>query len=122
MIVEDEESIRESFKLFLEDLGHNVITADAPHQCDVYKGHQCTRKKSCTDVLIIDHHLPNLLGLDFIEQLKERGCQGIISNMLLMSGDATSINPDRARNLGVTVVQKPMTFEFLEGWLKNVKV
>ena len=122
LIIEDEESIRDSLQWFLEDLGHEVATTEIPHQCDVYKGETCTRKKSCTDALIVDQHLPGMLGLDFIEQLAKHGCRGIISNMLLMSGDSTSIDSDRAERLGVTIVQKPMTFGFLDDWLEGVKV
>lgn len=120
LIIEDEESIRDSLQWFLEDLGHEVTTTSVPHQCDVYKGQKCARQKSCTDVLIIDQHLPGMLGLDFAEQLTERGCKGIISNMLLISGDATSVDMQRAKALGVSVVQKPMTFDFLEDWLRQL--
>jgi len=121
LIIEDEESIRESLQWFLEDLGHDVVATATPHQCDVYKGQPCTRQKSCTDVLIIDQHLPGMLGLDFVEQLTERGCKGIVSNILLISGDATSVDIDKANTLGISVVQKPMTFGFLEDWLRQVK-
>lgn len=122
LIIEDEESIRDSLQWFLEDLGHEVVATDVPHQCDVYKNQQCTRQKSCTDALIIDQHLPGMLGLDFVVQLAERGCQGILSNILLMSGDSTSIDMQRANAVGITVVQKPMTFDFLEDWLLRVKL
>jgi len=121
LIVEDEESIRDSLQWFLEDLGHEVIATSVPDQCDVYQGQPCTREKSCTDALIIDQHLPGILGLDFVEKLKERGCKGIITNMLLVSGDATSVDMDKANTLGLSVVQKPMTFDFLEDWLRKVK-
>ena len=120
MIIEDEESIRDSLQWFLEDLGHVVVTTAVPHQCDVYKGQPCTRNKSCTDVLIIDQHLPGMLGLDFVDQLSKMGCKGIISNMLFISGDSTSVDMQKANSLGVTVVQKPMTFDVLEDWLGQV--
>ncbi|PLX81346.1 MAG: hypothetical protein C0614_06720 [Desulfuromonas sp.] len=120
LIIEDEESIRDSLQWFLEDLGHEVVSTEVPHQCDVYNGQPCTRQKSCTDALIIDQHLPGMLGLDFVEQLTERGCKGIISNMLLVSGDATSVDMQKANALGLSVVQKPMTFDFLEDWLRKV--
>ena len=121
MIIEDEMCIRDSLQWFLEDLGHEVFAGESPFECNVYKGGDCAKRVSCTDVLLIDQHLPGMRGLDFIEQLSQRGCSGSISNMLLMSGDATSIDLERAARLGVKVVQKPMEFEYLEKWLNNLK-
>lgn len=121
MIIEDELCIRDSLTWFLEDLGHEVIAAEIPADCHVYLGHTCKREISCTDVLLIDQHLPGMKGLDFIEVLVERGCKGITSNMLLMSGDSTSIDREKAKRLGCTVVQKPMDFEFLNNWLESLE-
>jgi len=122
IIIEDEDCIRDSLKWFLEDLGHEVIANSAPFTCDVYQGGNCSRKVSCSDVLLIDQHNPGALGLDFIQILNECGCKGITSNMILMSGDTTSIDRKKAEMLGCTVVQKPMSFEFLEDWLEKVKL
>ena len=121
MIIEDELCVRESLTWFLEDLGHEVNAGVAPFDCDVYKGHDCSRNAACTDVLLIDQHLPGMKGLDFIESLVKRGCKGISANILLMSGDSTSIDLEKATALGVTVVQKPMNLAYLEEWLNNVK-
>ena len=120
MIIEDEACIRDSLTWFLEDFGHEVIAGDAPFTCEVYKGHNCRRNVPCTNVLLIDQYLPGMKGLDFIEALYERGCKGITANILLMSGDTTSIDLKKAEQLGVTVVQKPMDFAFLEEWLAHV--
>jgi CheY-like chemotaxis protein len=122
MIIEDETCIRESLTWHLEDLGHTVVANDSPFDCAVYNGGTCSKKVYCTEVLLIDQHLPVIKGLDFIEELCERGCKGIRSNILLMSGDTTSIDQEKAKALGVTVVQKPMDFEYLEKWLSEVKV
>ncbi len=121
MIIEDEECIRDSLQWYLEDLGHNVIAGDSPFDCHVYQGGDCTRGVACTDVLLIDQHLPGMKGLDFIEVLTQRGCRGITANILLMSGDATSIDREKADRLGCTVVQKPISFEFIGNWLENVQ-
>ena len=122
MIIEDEECIRDSLTWFLEDLGHEVIASSAPFTCDVYQGGNCSSKVSCSDVLLIDQHLPGALGLDFIQILNACGCKGLTSNMILMSGDTTSIDRKKAEMLGCTVAQKPMSFKFLEDWLENVEL
>lgn len=120
VIIEDEECVRESLTWFMEDLGHVVSSGEVPSDCDLFKGKSCTRSSSCFDVMIIDHHLPGLIGLEFIEHLQENGCKGLMSHILLASGDSTSINQKKAEQLGITVVQKPMSFSFLETWLDNI--
>lgn len=121
MIIEDEMCIRESLQWFLEDSGYEVIARDSPFDCMVYTGGQSTTNVSCSDVLIIDQHLPDMKGLDFVEQLVERGFKGIMQNILLMSGDATSIDATKAERLGIKVVQKPVAFEYLENWLTSLE-
>jgi len=121
LVIDDEKSIRDSLQWFLEDMGHEVMVASAPFDCYVYQGGNCTNAVSCTDVLLIDYNLPEMNGLEFIQLLKERGCKGVTQNMILMSGDTTSIDMAVAKKLGCTVVQKPMSFDFLESWLLNLK-
>lgn len=121
MIIDDEQCIRDSLKWHLEDLGHAVTAEPEPFHCNVYRGESCPKSAACTDVLLIDQNLPFMTGLEFIRQLKEKGCKGITSHMLLMSGDTTSIDHGMAQTLGCTVVQKPMSFEFLGAWLETVK-
>ncbi|PLY02853.1 MAG: hypothetical protein C0623_03090 [Desulfuromonas sp.] len=121
LVIDDEKSIRDSLQWYLEDLGHEVIVESAPFHCHVYQGGDCTNALSCTDVLLIDYNMPDMNGLEFIQVLKERGCKGITKNMILMSGDAMAIDMDVAEKLGCTVVQKPMSFDFLNNWLLNIK-
>jgi len=120
-LIEDEKSIRDTLKVYLETLGHQVVAEMEPFMCSVYHGSNCPKEKACADALIIDFHLPKLNGLAFIEMLKDRGCKGVTSNVLLMSGDTSSIDRAKAEELGCTVVQKPMRFNFVREWLENIK-
>lgn len=119
MIIDDEHSIRESLQWYLETLGHDVFTAESPAICIDYSDDRCCLKEPAIDALIVDHHLPRQLGLDLLEQLNQSGCP-VGPNALLMSGDTTSFCHDRAKQLGITVAQKPMTLQFLKDWLERV--
>lgn len=119
-IIDDEDCIRDSLKWHLEDLGHDVQTAPEPLLCHVYQGHFCSQVTSCGDALLIDYNMPNMTGLEFIQQLKERGCWGMTKNMMIMSGDTSEIDLDRAARLGVTIEQKPISFETIETWLAGI--
>ena len=121
LVIDDEECIRDSLKWYLEDLGHEVRTASEPAACGVYLGHMCSQSVACGDALLIDYNMPGINGLEFIERLKKRGCKGITSNMLIMSGNVSDIDMVKAEELGCKVLQKPVHFEMLDAWFVEVK-
>ncbi len=120
-VIDDERSIRDSLKWYFEDLGHEVTVAAAPASCDVYQGHRCSQAVACGDALLIDYNMPGMTGLEFVERLKTRGCKGITSNMLIMSGNTLAIDLKKATELGCQVMQKPVSFAQLELWLGEIE-
>jgi len=122
VVIDDEESIRDSLTWYLEDLGHEVIAAKAPEECSVYQGRHCQQDVPCGHALITDYKLPKMNGLEFIESMLRRGCKGMTSNMLIMSGNATAIDRDKASSLGCQIVQKPLRFDFIDRFLEEVKL
>ena len=120
-VIDDEECIRDSLKWYLEDLGHEVLTAPEPTSCQVYQGHDCSQSSPCGDALLIDYNMPKMNGLEFIENMKKRGCKGIAANKLLMSGNTNDICREKVQRVGCTLVQKPIDFSYVETWLKNLK-
>jgi len=122
VLIDDEESIRDSLTWYLEDLGHEVIAAKAPEECFAYQGQHCQQDTPCGHALITDYKLPKMTGLDFIEAMVQRGCKGMTSNMLIMSGNATAIDREKAANLGCKIAQKPLRFDFVDRFLEEVKL
>lgn len=120
-VIDDEECIRDSMKWYLEDLGHEVVTASEPTSCEVYQGHVCSQEAPCGDALIIDYHMPKMTGLEFIEMISQKGCKGLAANKFLMSGNITDICLKKVRELGCSIAQKPVEFGALESWLDVVK-
>lgn len=120
-VIDHEESIRDSFKLYLEDEGHQVITAREPAACDVFQGHTCTRERPCGHALFVGYQLSGLNGLDFIEQMEKKGCKGSARNKILMSGDTTAIDMQKARRLGCKVLQKPVSLKTIDQIVKEVE-
>jgi len=121
IVIDDEECIRDPLKWHLEGLGHECLSASEPALCDVYHGHACSQISACADALLIDYNLPGMNGLEFIERLKSRGCKGVISSMLIMSGNTTEIDMAKAAEFGSQIFQKPFRFEELERWLEDVE-
>lgn len=120
IIIDDEECIRDSLRWYLEDLGHQVLTAAEPLACDIYHGHECVQKEPCADALIIDYKMPEMNGLEFIELLHDRGCKGMTSNMLLITGNTGDLNLEKVKALNCQYLQKPLSYAMLDGWLSSV--
>ena len=61
--------------------------------------------------------MPKVSGLEFIENLREKGCK--IKNIALVSGYWTEKEITRAKEIGCTVFHKPLKTEVLDEWLDN---
>ena len=121
IIIDDEDSIRETLKMYLEDQGHEVFTAPEPILCDVYNGHECNEDYPCGDIMLIDYKMPKMTGTDFLQSMESRGCKGLSATKILMSGDTGSIDKKIAKQLGCQIIQKPLTFQMLDELIFNFK-
>jgi len=120
-VIDDEESIRDTFRWYLQDLGHEVFTFAAPVECDVQAYCLCQQASPCADVILIDFNMPGMNGLDFIENQMKHGCKADCQNILLMSGDTTGIDMKKVFELGCRLEQKPVSLEAIEGWLGEIQ-
>ena len=121
VIIDDEDSIRETFKMYLEDQGHEVFTAPEPILCDVYNGHDCKEDYPCCDIMLIDYKMPKMTGIDFLQSMKNRACKGLPSTKILMSGDTGAIDKKIAKQFDCQIIQKPVTFRMLDELVFTVK-
>jgi len=120
-VVDDEECIRDTFKWHLESFGHEVLTAPEPLLCSVYQGHQCDHDDACGDVLLVDYNMPRMNGIEFIDQMAQRGCKGATENKFIMSGNTSDIDMAKARKLGCSVLDKPISLTQLELIIEEAK-
>jgi CheY-like chemotaxis protein len=120
-VIDDEACIRDTFKMYLEDQGHEVLTSDRPSGCAVYQGHDCQNDSPCGHALFIDYFMPGMNGLEFIEMMQKAGCKGMMQNKIIMSGDSTAIDQERAEELGCMIVQKPVSFHTLDKIIDTVQ-
>ena len=120
IVIDDEVCIRDTLRWYLEDRGHKVLTVPEPLACDVYQGHSCCQDIECANALIIDYRMPRMTGLEFIELLKERGCKGMTSKMLIITGNAGDVNRKKVSELNCSLLQKPVSYNELDNWLDGV--
>jgi len=109
LIVEDEESLRESLKLILEESKFEVETAG-----DGKEAIEQLRKQRY-DVVILDNNLPFIQGEDLLGFIK---MQSFDTQIILMSGSFDNDTVEQAKIKGVSlVVEKPFDYKIITQYL-----
>jgi len=109
LIVEDEESLRESLKLILEESKFEVDS--------VGDGKEAIEKlrDRYYDVVILDNNLPFIQGEDLIGFIKMHSFE---TQIILMSGNFDKDTVEQAKAKGVSlVVEKPFDYKIITQYL-----
>lgn len=120
-VIDDEPCITETLNWHLGDQGHEVICATEPTSCSVYQGGQCDHEHPCGDILFVDKNMPKMTGLEFVAHMTKKGCKGLAQNKVVMSGDLTKEDIDKALELGCVVVEKPVTLDEIDALIEKLK-
>jgi CheY-like chemotaxis protein len=100
LVVDDEPAIREIFSHFLERRGHKVVTVGSAK--DALKSAASVE----FDVIILDNILPDISGLDLVEQLREHTKD---SKIILLTGAPGQATESRAAELDIHMyLSKPI--------------
>ena len=91
-VVDDDDAVRDSMAFLLLATGHKVSTYASANEflanCDI--GHVAG--------LILDHHMPNVTGLELLSELRNKGWR---SPVLLVTGSPSPDILERADRLKV---------------------
>ena len=119
LIFDDETAILKVFESVCEMQNYEVFTFETPHGCplDVQTKCTCPLNEKCADVIISDIRMPDLNGIDFIQQQLNKGCK--VGNIALMSGQWTIEEREIVESLGCKIFLKPFTIVVLEEWLEE---
>jgi CheY-like chemotaxis protein len=105
-------------ELFMTQRGYEVMTFDRPVNCSLYDGQpECNNSKPCADIIITDHQMPRMTGLEMLLLHKQRGCKTDIRNKALISGDPYSIDMRLVEELGCSFFSKPLRLGEFFAWL-----
>jgi two-component system, LuxR family, response regulator FixJ len=102
-VVDDDQAVRDSLRFLLEVIGYTVeIFASAAEflQANV-------RHFAC---LILDHHMPNMTGLELAGRLRANGA---LIPILLITGSPSPTMTARAAELGIKLIDKHPSEEAL---------
>jgi len=111
-IVDDDLAVRDSLRFLLEVIGHLVETfASAAEFLKANIQHF-----AC---LILDHHMPNMTGLQLAERLR---ADGVGIPILLVTGSPSPAIVARAAELGIArVLEKPLNDEDLLDFVNSTR-
>ena len=96
-IVDDDQAVRDSLRLLLEVVGHPVETFASAAEFLAAR----PRDLAC---LILDHHMPQMTGLQLAEKLHADGSSIPI---LLVTDSLSPAIFARATEIGITALEKP---------------
>jgi CheY-like chemotaxis protein len=113
LVVDDEFGTRASLGTVLALAGHHVEFArDGDLALDLF--HQNRDK---FDVVITDHQMARVSGLDLVRRLRERGFTG---DIVLLTAYAGTAEKEEYEKLGVTaVMDKPFDTAALREWVEK---
>lgn len=121
IICDDEQIILEIFRTVLEKMGYEVLTAATPMTCSYYREHadSCPQHSLCADILITDHNMPDMTGLELLEMQHQRGCKLTSKNKALITGNDDPELRERIELLGCQFLPKPMSISTIITWVKE---
>ncbi|MEC4684982.1 MAG: response regulator [Nitrospirota bacterium] len=118
-VFDDDEKIRSLLSRILESRGYTVLSFPDPTYCALHSDTECSCPPGqvCGDILITDNNMPNMNGLEFIQNQMQKGCRGIVQNKAVMSGTWTEVDHAYAKSLGCRIFEKPFMVEEIHKWL-----
>ncbi len=109
LIIEDDVSIRETLKAFLEYEGYSVSVA-----ADGQQGLNLLAQSKKPDLILLDLMMPIMNGWQFLEALAKSPKKTLTPPVLVLTAFT-----EKGQGLGaIAVIKKPIDLEFL---LKNIK-
>ena len=123
LIIDDDELVRETLGEFSQLLGYEPILVDDPSlpPLPCQESQMCSAEHPCADVMLIDHYLPTMFGLDYIESQIRKGCKASAHSRAIITGALSTQETQRAHSLGCHVLLKPISFETFKNWLESVE-
>ena len=103
-IVDDDDSLRTSIRRLIQSFGFKALTFESARQF------LTSKHAHSSECLILDVDMPDINGFELAEQLLSGSRK---FHIILQSGNTTEADFQRAKALGVALLQKPVDAETL---------
>jgi CheY-like chemotaxis protein len=115
LAVDDEEGSRASLSLVLALAGHHALIAkDVREALNLYD-----EAVTPFDLIITDHMMPEMSGVDFVKKLRERGFGG---GIIVLTGFMETMDQQEYSKLGVAgIMAKPFDTAVLRQWVGSFR-
>jgi FixJ family two-component response regulator len=111
LIIDDDPAVRNSLKFSLEIEGYAVFLY--PDGSDILGKFDLPH----SDCLILDYNLPDMTGLEVLDQLRDRR---IYAPAILITSHPNRILQERAEAAGARIVEKPLLGDALVESIRDV--
>jgi DNA-binding NtrC family response regulator len=112
LLIDDDEWIRDSLKLFFESEGCHIVALETAEEGLTFA------KDQNFDLIIADYRLPGMDGLEFIKQLPENQAKAF---KILITAYGSKDVFSEAHRIGVhDCIPKPFTSETIEASLEHL--
>jgi len=114
LIVDDEEVIRETCSIMLEQLGYKVMVSATPLKAlDMIRD-----PANHFDLVISDQTMPGMTGLELLQEIKQTSPD---LPVILCTGYSQQVNEETARAMGARMyIMKPINFNQLAGIVRQI--
>ena len=122
IIVVDDPLILSLLHILIQRRGHTVLSYSNPQECPLFRAPSCpcAAAPPCPDVILSDYNMPQVNGMEFLEDVRNRGCQcthvAIITGKGLAEDDLI-----RMAKLDTRFFLKPVDFQQLYDWLDRIE-
>jgi CheY-like chemotaxis protein len=118
-VFDDDEIVRSLITTVFERRGYEVYGFSEPRACPLLLDRECPCPKDhvCADIIISDLNMPNMSGLELIENQIKHGCK--TPNFALISGDWSESELKRAQEIGCMTFSKPVGVGELTDWMNQ---
>jgi CheY-like chemotaxis protein len=118
-VFDDDEIVRSFISTVFERRGYEVCEFSEPRACPFLLDRECPCPKDhvCTDIIISDLDMPNMNGLELIENQIKHGCRA--PNFALVSGNWSESELKRAQEIGCMTFSKPVRVGELTDWMNQ---
>ena len=120
LVIDDEESIRESLANYFQEKGHDVVTVEHPSRCDGKQKRLSHGHEECADILLIDQWMPEMTGIEYLAQRHDWGCRAKGQRKALMSANLSNEIRLQAKDLGCKIFEKPVHLGEIEDWINEL--